>query len=274
MLLSTSALYASGIEIIQLRSQTAEELIPVIRPLLGNEDVVTGSGYQLIIRAPAHRVDDIRKLLEEIDRPIQQLLISVRHDRQSTRQGSRKAMSGSIGGDDGRIILGRPTRTTRGAVTMQYRNDEDLLRAQTGARDESLNDNISQQVRAMSGKPAYISVGVSRPMPGQQIISTPYGVERSYQTYYEDATTGFYVIPRVNGNRVTLEISTQQQQPTRGYAVESSHLSTIVSGDIGEWISLGGSDQTSRQSSSSWFAQRSRQQNDLRNISIMVNHAN
>ena len=62
-----NALYASGMEVIQLRNQTAEELIPIIRPLLGDEGVVTGSGYKLIVRAPAHRIEEIRKLLDEID---------------------------------------------------------------------------------------------------------------------------------------------------------------------------------------------------------------
>jgi hypothetical protein len=269
-----NVLHAAGLEVIQLRNQTAEELIPVIRPLLGNEGVVTGSGYKLIIRAPAHRVQEIRELLAEIDRPIQQLLISVRQDQQSDRQRSHREIAGSVSGDDGRIVFGQPSRTSRGGMTMQYGDKDDVVRTQIGERDQSLNENISQQVRTTSGSPAYISMGVSRPVPGQQIITTPNGVIHTYSTYYDDVSTGFYVTPRVNGNRVTLEIYTQRQQPTRGYGVESSQLSTMVSGNIGEWISLGGGDQTSRQSSSGWFDQRNSQRNDLRNISVKVTLAN
>ena len=157
---------------------------------------------------------------------------------------------------------------------MQYRHNDDVVRAQIGERDESLDDNISQQVRAMSGKPAYISVGVSRPLPRQQITTSPGGVIRTYSTDYDHVASGFYVTPRVNGNRVTLEISTQRQQPTRGYGVESSQLSTIVSGNIGEWISLGGSDESSSRSSSRWFDQRNSTQKDLRDISVRVTFAN
>ncbi|HEY5734605.1 MAG TPA: secretin N-terminal domain-containing protein [Gammaproteobacteria bacterium] len=274
LLMFFNALYASGMEVIQLRNQTAEELIPIIRPLLGDEGVVTGSGYKLIVRAPAHRIEEIRKLLDEIDKPIQQLLISVRQDQQSDWQGNRKGISGNVGGDNGRIVFGQPTPNTRGTMTMRYRNDDDFLRAQTGERNESLNENISQQVRAMSGSPAWISVGVSRPVPGQQIRTSPDGVVRTYTTYYDDVATGFYVTPKVNGNRVTLEIYTQREQPAQRYRVESARLSTTVSGNIGEWISLGGSDETSRQSSSQWFDQRNSQQTDLRNISVKVTYAN
>jgi type II secretory pathway component GspD/PulD (secretin) len=271
MLIAGNILHAAGLEVIQLRNQTAEELIPVIRPLLGNEGVVTGSGYKLIIRAPAQRVEEVRNLIAEIDRPIQQLVISVRQERQSEHASERSGISGNIGGNDGRIVFGQPGR---GDMTMQYRHDDDVVRAQIGEREASLNDNISQQVRAMSGKPAYISVGVSRPLPGQQITATPGGIVRTYSTNYDHVTSGFYVTPKVNGNRVTLEISTQRQQPTRGYGVDSSHLSTIVSGNIGEWIALGGSDESSMRSSSRWFDQRNSTQQDLRGISVRVTFAN
>ena len=49
LLVFCNALYAAGMEVIQLHNQTAEELIPIIRPLLGDEGAITGSGYKLIM---------------------------------------------------------------------------------------------------------------------------------------------------------------------------------------------------------------------------------
>jgi hypothetical protein len=270
----SSYLGAAGLQIIPLHHQSAEELIPVIRPLLGNNDVVTGSGYKLIIRAPAERVDEIRKLLAEIDRPLQQLVISVSQDRQISRETDQRSIAGNIGSDNGRIVFGQPNRRTTGKMTIQYRNDDDLLQAQLGQRDQAMNDNISQQVRTTSGQPAYISVGLSRPVPQQQIIDQGYGTIRTYTTGYDDVSSGFYVTPRVRGDQVTLEISTQRQRPLRGYSVDSSQVSTIVRGRIGEWISLGGSNQTSNQSGSRLYDKRTSQQSDLQDISVKVTHAN
>ena len=135
---------------------------------------------------------EIRNLIVQIDRPIQQLLISVRQEQQSGRTSKRQGVSGNVGGNNGRIFFGQPGR---GDMTMQYRHNDDVVRAQIGERDESLDDNISQQVRAMSGKPAYISVGVSRPLLRQQITTSPGGVIRTYSADYDHVASGFYVTP-------------------------------------------------------------------------------
>ena len=56
---------------------------------------------------------------------------------------------------------------------------------------------------------------------------------------YHDVTSGFSVTPRINGDRVVLQID-QQSQKLAGGAVQSQSLGTEVSGALGEWIELGG----------------------------------
>jgi len=61
-------------------------------------------------------------------------------------------------------------------------------------------------------------------------------------TQFRDAATGFYVLPRVAGDRVTLDISPQREtlskQPRGGVNVQS--MVTTVSGRLGEWMEIGG----------------------------------
>jgi hypothetical protein len=62
--------------------------------------------------------------------------------------------------------------------------------------------------------------------------------------------TGFYATPRLSGDRVTLEISPQQQRLTGGdrgaqVAVATGSAATTVSGRLGEWIEIGGVIETS-----------------------------
>ena len=147
--------------------------------------------------------------------------------------------------------------------------NDDILQAYTRQRNTTFDDNISQQVRTISGRPAYITIGQSRPIPQQQTTIRGNQTIQTQNTYYQDSNTGFYVTPRVHGAQVTLQIGTQRQQPD-GFRVESSQISTSVQGKLGEWIALGGSDESSKQSGSRLFQENSRSSNDLRNVSVRV----
>jgi type II secretory pathway component GspD/PulD (secretin) len=267
LILFSSFLHAAELQIIHLNYRSAEEIIPLVRPLIDNKAVVTGSDYKLIVRASPQQINDIKILLKELDRPLQQLIISVRQDRQFTGENARHGVAGSIGNDKSRLQFGRPARP--GGLNMQYRNDDDILQANTRQRDVAIDDNVSQQVRTISGQPAYITIGQSRPVPQQQTIVHRDQVIQTQNTYYQDSITGFYVTPRVHGEQVILQIYTQRQQPI-DYRVESSQISTSVQGKLGEWIALGGSDENSNQSGSGLFQKNNRSSNDLRNVSVRV----
>ena len=267
LILFSGFLHAAGLQIIPLNYRSAEEIIPLVRPLLGNNAVVTGSGYKLIVRASLQQINDIKILLKEIDRPLQQLIISVRQDRQFTGENARHGVAGSLGNDKSRLQFGKPTRP--GGLSVQYQNNDDILQAYTRQQDVAIDDNISQQVRTISGQSAYIRIGLSRPIPQQQTIVRSNQIIQTQNTYYQDSNTGFYVTPRVHGEQVILQINTQRQQPN-GYRVESSQISTSVQGKLGEWIALGGSDESSKQSGSRLFQKNSRSSNDLRNVSVRV----
>ncbi len=66
------------IEIVQLQNRSAEELLPLIRPLLDADEALSGTGYQLIVRASDARQNEIRSLIAQLDQAARQLRISVR----------------------------------------------------------------------------------------------------------------------------------------------------------------------------------------------------
>jgi hypothetical protein len=80
----------------------------------------------------------------------------------------------------------------------------------------------------------------------------------------QDAITGFYARPRLNGQRVSIELAVSQQAFS-GVQRTGSQLSTTVEGQLGEWLEvarttqdsqgresllIGGSQQQGRQSHS------------------------
>jgi type II secretory pathway component GspD/PulD (secretin) len=79
--LVASAAFAQGnLEVISLRHRTAEQVIPVLRPLLEPGGALSGQFNQLIVRTSADNLAQIRAALEAIDRPARRLVISVRFD--------------------------------------------------------------------------------------------------------------------------------------------------------------------------------------------------
>jgi hypothetical protein len=111
------------------------------------------------------------------------------------------------------------------------------------------SDRNTQTVRVMEGREAFVGVGQSVPVRGRQVrrvVINGQLVEQVMEgTQYRDVTTGFYVLPRLSGDRVTLDVSPQRETLSRqipgGVNVQS--VVTTVSGQLGEWMEIGGISQ-------------------------------
>jgi hypothetical protein len=59
---------------------------------------------------------------------------------------------------------------------------------------------------------------------------------------YHELSSGFEVLPRLNGERVMLDIATQQERATDLGQVSAvvQRATTTVTGKLGEWIEIGG----------------------------------
>lgn len=76
------------LEVITLRHSTAEQVIPVLRPLLEPGGALSGQYNQLIVRTSAGNLAQIRTALDAIDRPQGRLTILVRFD--SVQESGRR----------------------------------------------------------------------------------------------------------------------------------------------------------------------------------------
>ena len=135
------------------------------------------------------------------------------------------------------------------SVTQDARQDTRQSRTyETGRVDEQ---RVVQTVQALEGRSAFIVVGQSRPVPERQVVRSFAGgrvVEHVVEGVdYRNAHTGFYALARVNGDRVTVEITPQREVfvPGRPGAVDSQRVSTTVAGRLGEWIEVAGTSEIS-----------------------------
>ncbi len=217
------------LEIVNLSSRPAEDLLPLLLPIAGPGGTVTGTGNTLFIRASPRTLEEIRRALQHLDRAPRNLLIQVRQNAESDRSGSGVGVAvDEVAGDRVRIRTGPPLP---GGGT----------RVEAFSRNRRGEQEVSQEVRVLEGHRAFIAVGSDYPVGYQERHSGPGGTFSRSGVTYERRESGFYVLPRVTGDRVTLEISAfasgslDRRGSTPTGAVESQ-----VSGNLGEWISLGG----------------------------------
>jgi len=216
--------------VIDLGYRSAEELIPALGPLMGPDDVLTGTGYQLIVRTDEQTMSEIRSLLEKLDTRPNNLLITVR------KRGDYSASQKGVDTNAGVVITDRNT-AVRGSVNVYS--------------DRSRREGyVTQQLRVLEGSQALISAGESTPIRSRQIYRNGRWVTVTDNVEYKDTGNSFYVLPRLQGERVTLEIEPQSSRLLQGQVVEVERAQTTVSGRLGEWISLGQSESSEQQRNS------------------------
>jgi hypothetical protein len=238
---------ATVLEVIPLRYRTAQEVIPIIQPMLARDGSVSGLQGQLIVRTTPANLVEVKRILASIDTAPRQLLITVRQDADTDRSRSGGEVSGSIGGEHGRVTIPGGRDPRGGNVVI--REGGDRLRVHIAEGRDVERDRNAQTVRVMEGREAFVGVGQSVPVRGRQVrrvVINGQLVEQVMEgTQYRDVTTGFYVLPRLSGDRVTLDVSPQRETLSRqipgGVNVQS--VVTTVSGQLGEWMEIGGISQ-------------------------------
>lgn len=220
--------------VITLQQQVPENLVSAIQPLLAEGDAVTGFGNELIVTTTADRIGPVRQLVERLDKPLRNLLITVKANNQADSLDRQRGFSGGIQQGDVLIHTGEPVRRPKDAITVY----SDGLAYSQGQRQGQSSKRIEQQIRAVEGSPAFIYTGQSIKLPSVDPEGHPYTVEA-------DALQGIYVTARLAGNRVQLTISASNDRfsdKSRGQQIliDTQQLSTTISGAQNQWIDLGG----------------------------------
>ncbi|HEY7744644.1 MAG TPA: secretin N-terminal domain-containing protein [Burkholderiales bacterium] len=233
------------LEVIPLRYRTAPEVIPVIQPLLGREGTVSGFQGQLVVRATPANLEEIKRILASVDTAPRQLLVTLRQEGQGDRSRSAAEVSGSVGGDHGRVTVPGGRDTRGGNVVLREGDDHVRLHVLEGSG--SRGERGEQSVRVLEGREAFLG----------------------------DAASGVYVRPRVAGDRVTVDVSAQREslssQPHRGVNVQG--VVTTVSGRLGEWIEIGGVSTETNAQQSALLGRSSSAARETRRVLLKVEEA-
>lgn len=229
LLAAVLAARADEVEVIPLKYRTAEQLIPTLRPMVEPGGAVSGMQSTLVIRASRTNIAQLKQIVAALDTRPRRLLISVRQDGGAFAEAQGARVSGTVGSGDVRVGVGEPAgRDTRVSAGI------------ADGRAASA-DSLTSQVQALEGSPALILGGQSVPVTSTAITPGPGGAQAPRSTTVQTLDSGFYVIPRVSGDRVFLDIAQQRAAPGRygPGSAEQQQIVTTASGRLGEWFALG-----------------------------------
>ena len=221
--LSLSIAHASeSTEVVQIMSRPAASLVDAVSPVLAPNGGASAFHDKLILRGTQQQIANAKAIIAELDQPARRLIIEV-------------SQSGQIGLDTNRFNYGIGTdNVSIGRVPKDSTAQIGFQSAQTRASGDS-----TQRVQALDGQPALIMAGQSVPVyQGYQDVIG----DRIYQGFnvqYRDAEQGFFALPRVHGNQVTVEIFQQSDRAMMNGDFSTQRASTVLRGGLGEWLTLG-----------------------------------
>jgi type II secretory pathway component GspD/PulD (secretin) len=239
LLILAATAQAASITTIQLHNRSAEEIIPIIKPMLGPGDALTGQGYKLFLRSSPQTLDDVRQIVEALDVASKTLLISV-------SQGSRSEVeaidiNGSLQVENGNSSIGVGNRTSQGAGSIDYSKGSTSVGVDASSTRSKQQSNPVHRLRVAEGTEGFIQTGAQVPYYSGKTGGSSSGSSTT-TTEFKDVTTGFFVLPRIRGDRVTLQVRPfrNTQSKTRPGTIDTQQANTTVSGPLGEWLQIGG----------------------------------
>jgi hypothetical protein len=269
-LLCAPVFAAQQVEIIELRYRVVEDVLPVLEPLLEPGGAMSGMNGHLVVRTSPANLEELRKVLAVIDRPPRQLLIRVSQSRDAVARQRELDVSGRVRIGEGVDIV-RPGAPMRGGSGVEIHGGGSSASVYGRDTRRVTQSSADQFVRVMDGGEAFIRIGSSLAVPFRQVLVRPGGVRVSEGVVYVDVGQGFFALPRLVGERVSIEIRPFFDSPAgRGLDLETQELSTTVTGRIGEWIELGGSSQQGREDTGQLIGAASGETRDTRSVWLLV----
>ena len=171
MLLSLSAL--ADTQVITLQNRTSADLLPVAQNFIGKDGNVTVYGNQLIVEAPAQKIQGLEDLLSQLDTPARRLLITVDTSDTNLPDSNSNTRVYSTASRDGGVqqiqaTEGVPALIQTGQSIPQTSTQTDAygrLSAQTAYRNVTKGFYITASV---TGETVHLAISTNRDRMSQE----------------------------------------------------------------------------------------------------------
>jgi len=224
--------------IIKTRHLSAELIAPKLAPMVTPGGRVSGINDTLLIRTDPANLAELRAALDAIDQPAQRLRIRVRANLDSRGSSRELGVGGELGNDNVRIQL--PDRADRRDTQIE------IGRTRIGG-SVSTNERRQQGeqfVDTLDGGRASLFIGQSVPLSFRQVFIQPDGARVVRGTTWRDVGAGLTAEPEMHGDYVRVVLSPERSSMDARGRAEVFRLETVVEGRLGEWMPVGGADDS------------------------------
>lgn len=220
---------ANEFKIITLQHRLANEILPAIQTLIGENGTASAVQNNLIIRANAEDMVAIEEIVSRLDSPRHHLKITV----------SRESMRNS---NSNNISMRGQQRIVEFDITDEKSNRRNPDGAVVAIQQQAQQQTASMQqfIQVLDGGEAFIRIGQHIPYTQQWLALTQQFARIQTSTQFVDIDTGFMVRPNTIGNQVELSITPKFSQLNQAGAITFESLSTVIIVNRGEWVDLGG----------------------------------
>jgi type II secretory pathway component GspD/PulD (secretin) len=234
------------IEVIDLQHRPAQEVVPLVSPFVVKGGSITGTDFRLIVKSTPENIDQIRKLVSEVDTALRQLVLYISTDAAAVRAQQQAGVSGRVGNEHVQIKAGKAGENNKTIVVESGKSVHGGASAEFSSSSAGQQEPAAQKIRVQEGQWAVIRTG--KAIPIAQRTTNPDGTVTQTITY-RNVTTGFKVKPQVNGQLVNLHVMPEQASVNESGtgAINVSGLETTVHTRLDQWVELGGSVEGSQQ---------------------------
>ena len=226
--LSLQALAAAQFKIVTLQHRFAEDILPIVQPLVDSGGTISGMQNHLIIRTSAENMAEIEQIIHTLDVARQNFKITVSRQDYTNNSNSNTNITARKRIGNVEITTGDDPKNSQGGAHIQL-ND----------RQTKTQNNIDQFINVTDGERAYISVGQSVPFTQEWVTLTRRYISVQRSTEFIDISTGFSVRSRSIGKQIEVEITPRIAQLNRNASIDFEELATTVRVNRGEWFDLG-----------------------------------
>ncbi len=213
-------------KIITLQHQFAENLLPIVSPMVGADGTATGMHNQLILRASPERMREIEAVVQQLDITRVNRRITIKANNNSQSQINRTDARGKVNIDN--ITIGNDRRASA--------NSGNIIVERNRYKTQN---NSSQFLNVLDGEQAFIQTGQIVPFTQEWMTMTRRYVQIDRTIDWREITTGFAVRPRAIGTQVELEITPRIASLNNQGMIDFEALSTTLRVSLNEWVDIG-----------------------------------
>ena len=268
--ITASVAESMKIEIIPMKNRMVEDVIPIIKPLVIKGGTVTGMNNQLIVKTTPSNIELIKSILQQIDNAPRKILISVKRSNNNNINAEEDGFS--IKFDSKNIKIKVPDTSDKGLAIQNKNGKGDVIRYRKSYEGSQEQEGNIFYVNTLEGNPAFINTGQLIPVRNQTTVTTSGTTVVQENIGYHNINSGFYVTPKLQADNVVLTISPKFTELNKNEknVINVQNVSTTVHGRLGEWISIGGINQSSNNSNKRNLINREQYNSEKSNIFVKV----